>query len=101
MAQQEARPPEPVADEEPSAADLRSSTLGVVGTGVMAEAIIAGLLRRGLVGSERVICSHPRPARAREVEDRFQVRVVSNNDEVARRADILLLAVKPQVLPRV
>lgn len=93
--------PESDPDPEAPAAQLSSSTLGVVGTGVMAEAMIAGLLRRGLVSSERVVCSHPRAERARELEERYRVRVFANNNEVARGADILLLAVKPQVLPRV
>jgi pyrroline-5-carboxylate reductase len=88
------------AQSEP-VADLSSSRLGVVGAGVMAEAMIAGLLHRGLLSSSQVVCSHPRAERARELEDRFGVTVVADNTEVARGADILLLAVKPQVLPRV
>ena len=88
------------AQSEP-VADLSSSRLGVVGAGVMAEAMIAGLLHRGLLSSSQVVCSHPRAERARELEDRFGVTVVADNAEVARGADILLLAVKPQVLPRV
>jgi pyrroline-5-carboxylate reductase len=88
------------AQSEP-VADLSSSRLGVVGAGVMAEAMIAGLLHRGLLSSSQVVCSHPRAERARELADRFGVTVVADNAEVARGADILLLAVKPQVLPRV
>jgi pyrroline-5-carboxylate reductase len=84
-----------------SEADLSSSTLGVVGAGVMAEAMIAGLLHRGLLSSSQVVCSHPRAERARELADRLGVTVLADNAEVARGADILLLAVKPQVLPRV
>ncbi|HVB52970.1 MAG TPA: pyrroline-5-carboxylate reductase [Candidatus Acidoferrales bacterium] len=94
MSQDEVTQPEPVAE-------IGASSLGVVGAGVMAEAMIAGLLRRGLLSSAQVVCSHPRLERARELEDRFGVMVVTDNAEVARRADILLLAVKPQVLARV
>lgn len=82
-------------------ADLSASSLGVVGTGVMAEAMIAGLLRRGLLSSAQVVCSHPRAERARELESRWGVTVLADNAQVAGQADILLLAVKPQVLPRV
>jgi pyrroline-5-carboxylate reductase len=67
----------------------------------MAEAMIAGLLRQGHLSRSQVVCSHPRSERARELEERFGVAVVADNAEVARRADILLLAVKPQVLPLV
>ncbi|MGH7642458.1 MAG: pyrroline-5-carboxylate reductase [Candidatus Dormibacteria bacterium] len=82
-------------------ADLNGRCLGVVGTGVMAEAMIAGLLHQGVVSRQDVICSHPRAERARDLADRFEVTAVADNTEVAARADILLLAVKPQVLPRV
>ncbi|HVB54358.1 MAG TPA: pyrroline-5-carboxylate reductase [Candidatus Acidoferrales bacterium] len=92
-------PPEPAATSP--TADLSSSSFGVVGAGVMAEAMIAGLLRRGLVSSSQVVCSHPRAERARELATRLGVTVLAGNQEVASRADILLLAVKPQVLPRV
>jgi len=67
----------------------------------MAEAMIAGLLRQGLVSSAQIVCSHPRSERARELEARFGVSVVADNAQVARGADIVLVAVKPQVLPRV
>lgn len=81
--------------------DLSSSSIGVIGTGAMAEAMIAGLLHRGLVSSSQLICSHPRAERAAELEGRFGVTVLADNTAVARGADILLLAVKPQVLPGV
>ena len=67
----------------------------------MAEAMIAGLLRQGLVSSAQIVCSHPRSERARELEARFGVSVVADNAQVVRGADIVLVAVKPQVLPRV
>ncbi|MGH7691170.1 MAG: pyrroline-5-carboxylate reductase [Candidatus Dormibacteria bacterium] len=89
------------ADAGQPSADLNSSTLGVVGVGVMAEAMIARLLGRGLVAPERLLCSHPRAQRARDLAVRYKLTVVSDNTEVARRADILVLAVKPQLLPSV
>lgn len=67
----------------------------------MAEAMIAGLLRQGLLSRPQVVCSHPRAERVRELEERLGVTVLADNLEVARKADILILAVKPQVLPRV
>jgi pyrroline-5-carboxylate reductase len=40
---------------------LSKATIATVGSGVMAEAMIAGLLRDGLVTPDRVVASHPRP----------------------------------------
>lgn len=85
----------------PSSSGLSTTPIGVIGTGAMAEAMIAGLLRQGLVSGAQIVCSHPRSERARELEARFGVSVLADNAEVARGADILLVAVKPQVLPGV
>jgi len=42
---------------------LEGRTLATVGTGVMAESMIAGLLRGRLVEPANVVASHPRPER--------------------------------------
>jgi pyrroline-5-carboxylate reductase len=47
----------------------------------MAEAIIAGLLRRRLVAAEQVVGSHPRPARREELYAKYGVRMFESNRE--------------------
>ena len=42
---------------------LANRTIATVGSGVMAEAMIAGLLRGNLVSPLQVVASHPRPER--------------------------------------
>ena len=42
---------------------LANATIATVGSGVMAEAMIAGLLRGELVAPDQVVASHPRPER--------------------------------------
>jgi pyrroline-5-carboxylate reductase len=77
---------------------LHSSRIAIVGAGVMAEAMLAGLLARRLVDPALVTCSHPRDERLRELAERHSVATTSDNAEAAAGADILLLAVKPQML---
>jgi pyrroline-5-carboxylate reductase len=77
---------------------LHGSRVAVIGTGVMAEAILAGLLDRGLVEADAVTCSHPREERRRELEEQHGVHAVAGNAEAAARGDVVLLAVKPQML---
>jgi pyrroline-5-carboxylate reductase len=86
--------------DEPTAVwpELR---LGVVGTGAMAEAMIAGLLDRGLVPPQRITCSHPRSQRRQALRARLGVGTTADNATAVADADVVLLAVKPQVLPRV
>jgi pyrroline-5-carboxylate reductase len=80
---------------------LQGAAVGIVGTGVMAESMLAGLLREGLVEPANVVCSHPRAERRRLLEETHSVRTTESNAEAVRGADVVLLAVKPQVLPDV
>ena len=89
-------PPPPVA-----ANPLRGAQLSFVGVGVMAEAMIAGLLRRQLVGRAQIVGSHPRPARRDELQTHYGIRMVESNAEAARPVDpaatsVVVIAVKPQ-----
>ena len=80
---------------------LSKATIATVGSGVMAEAMIAGLLRDGLVTPDRVVASHPRTERREALEREYGVRTVSTNTDAVRDADVILLAIKPQMLERV
>jgi len=77
---------------------LKQKTLAFVGSGVMAEAMIKGLIRHGLVAPEQIVASGPRAERGQELFDRYGVRVTADNVAAARGADIVVLSVKPQVL---
>jgi pyrroline-5-carboxylate reductase len=80
---------------------LQGARVGIVGTGVMAESMLAGLLREGLVEPGDVVASHPRAERRRVLEELHGVRATASNAEAVQGADVVLLAVKPQVLPEV
>jgi pyrroline-5-carboxylate reductase len=77
---------------------LDRKQIAFVGSGVMAEAMIKGLLRHGLVAVEHIAASGPRPERGQELFDRYGVRTTTTNVEAASGADIVVLSVKPQVL---
>jgi pyrroline-5-carboxylate reductase len=80
---------------------LASRTIATVGSGVMAEAMIAGLLRGNLVARSQVVASHPRAERRAALEETHGIRVVASNVEAVEAADVVILAVKPQMLARV
>jgi pyrroline-5-carboxylate reductase len=75
--------------------------VGVVGTGAMAEAMVAGMLAMGLFEPSQICCSHPREERRRLLAERHGVSTAVANQAAAEGADVVLLAVKPQVLPTV
>lgn len=75
------------------------TTLSSIGAGNMARAILEGLLDADMLAPERILATDPNPA-AREACAARGIRVSESNDE-AWKADLILLAVKPQVLPDV
>ena len=85
----------------PPMSSLTKRTIATVGSGVMAEAMIAGLLRGKLVKPAQVVASHPRPERRAQLATDYGIRTVASNVEAVTGADIVLLAIKPQMLARV
>ena len=80
---------------------LRDCTIATVGSGVMAEAMIAGLLRGQEVGPEQIIASHPREERREYLRREHGVQAVESNVDAVRNADVVVLGIKPQMLAKV
>jgi pyrroline-5-carboxylate reductase len=80
---------------------LNNSQLAFVGSGVMAEAMIKGILNQKLLSPDQVAASGPRSERGRELAERYGVRWTTSNVQTATGADVVVLSVKPQVLPKV
>ncbi|MEU4830593.1 pyrroline-5-carboxylate reductase [Streptosporangium sp. NPDC023615] len=68
--------------------------IAILGTGKMGEALLSGLLRAGFKPGD-VLATARRAERREALAERYGVRVVSN-DEAAKTADTIILAVKPQ-----
>ncbi len=66
----------------------------IIGAGVMGEMLLSGLVRAGR-RVDQLMVGEKRPDRARELEERYGVAVVSNI-EAATKADTVALVVKPQ-----
>ena len=78
--------------------------LAFIGCGVMAESMIAGLLRQEIVDRTQIVASHPRTERREELTPKYGIKCFENNaDAVSGLSDdgIVLLCVKPQRLNRV
>ncbi|MFG1909202.1 pyrroline-5-carboxylate reductase [Kribbella sp. NPDC048928] len=74
-----------------------SAKVAVLGAGVMGETLLSGLIRAGW-RPEDLLITERREERAAELRERYGVDVVSNLD-AAKRADTLVLVVKPQDMP--
>jgi len=75
-------------------------TIGFVGAGNMAEAMIRGLLRGGDFAPDRVSASGPREERMRELRETYGINATTDNG-VPAGAQIVVLSVKPQIMSRV
>ncbi|MBM4431908.1 MAG: pyrroline-5-carboxylate reductase, partial [Chloroflexi bacterium] len=80
---------------------LENTAIAFVGSGVMAEAMIKGVLNQKLLLPDRIIASGPRAERGQQLADRYGVRWTVVNKEAVSQASIVVLSVKPQVLPKV
>jgi len=73
-------------------------TIGFIGGGNMAQALIEGVLKATLYKPKNVWVSDVRPDRLNELKTRYSIQITSDNTELTAQADIIVLSVKPQVM---
>ncbi len=86
--------------------DATDMHLAFIGCGVMAESMIAGLLRQNLVTPQKIVGSHPRETRRQELDAKYGIQMFESNAEAAEKIrgsanPVVVLSVKPQRLSRV
>ena len=77
---------------------MLNKQIAFIGSGVMAEAMIAGLLRKKLAKPENIIASGPREERGTELQKKYGIKSTTDNASAASNADVVVLSVKPQRL---
>ncbi|MBQ7358892.1 MAG: pyrroline-5-carboxylate reductase [Lachnospiraceae bacterium] len=75
--------------------------IGFVGLGNMAKAMMEGMLNQGVVSADEIYGSSKTNKTAIDVAARFGIHTSTDNKVVAKDADYLFLAVKPQFFPQV
>jgi pyrroline-5-carboxylate reductase len=80
---------------------MLNKKIAFIGPGAMAEAIIAGLLRKQLARPENITAAGPREERLKELQKKYGLRTTSDNAAAASEADVVVLSVKPQRLSEV
>jgi pyrroline-5-carboxylate reductase len=76
-------------------------TIGFIGGGNMAEALIKGILQAGICRGEGISVSDVRQDRLVFLEEEYRIHPVGGNAELAGRADVIVLSVKPQQMEAV
>ncbi|GAB4525850.1 MAG: pyrroline-5-carboxylate reductase [Anaerolineales bacterium] len=77
---------------------FREKKIAFIGPGVMAEAMLKGLLSQGVADAEGVLVAGPRRERLEALQSRYQVAGYTDNVTAARLADVVVLSIKPQRL---
>jgi pyrroline-5-carboxylate reductase len=75
--------------------------IAFIGPGVMAEAMIAGLLNEKLAKAENIVASGPRDERGSELHKKYGIQTTTDNASAISQADVVVLSVKPQRLSEV
>jgi pyrroline-5-carboxylate reductase len=81
--------------------NLAGKQVAVLGAGKMGGILLQALLREGLLSRETTRATVAHPDRARAMQEKLQVAVLTSNAEAVRKADIIFLCVKPQVVQEV
>lgn len=76
---------------------MKQHIIGFIGAGNMARSLAGGLLNNGW-NRDKLILSDPSPDQRSAVSETLGLTVLDNNTDVATRADVLVLAIKPQLL---
>ena len=77
---------------------LKGKRIGFLGCGNMGEAMVKGLVEANVVSASALMASDTRSERLGELDRRYGVRVAKDNIELVRESDVVVLAVKPQIM---
>jgi len=80
---------------------MKNMKIAVIGAGNMGSALIKGLVGSKAAAPGSVIAADTNKMRLSEVKQEFKVKTMTGNAEAVRRADVVVLAVKPQILDKV
>jgi len=80
---------------------MLSERIGIIGAGKMGSAIIRGILKAGIVQENQLAASDPVEELGQALAKETGIRFVNDNKRVVESSEIVLLAVKPQVIDSV
>jgi pyrroline-5-carboxylate reductase len=80
---------------------VKGKKVGFVGGGNMGEALIRGLVESNLVPGDRILLADVRADRVRQLAEQYGLSPVEGNAALVRAADVVILAVKPQIMTAV
>ena len=80
---------------------LANKKISILGTGNMGQALVSGLVGSGSSKPKNIICTDVREAKLKAVEKQYGVQTTTSNLEAVSQAEIIIYAVKPQIMASV
>jgi pyrroline-5-carboxylate reductase len=77
---------------------LNDKKIGFIGCGNMGEALISGLICSNLTPPQNIVASDIREDKLTEIREKFKVNTTIDNCEVVKVSDIIVYAIKPQIM---
>jgi pyrroline-5-carboxylate reductase len=77
---------------------VKGKRIGFVGCGNMGEALVKGLVEANVVEGAALMAADTRADRLAELDRRYGIRVAKDNIELVRESDVVVMAVKPQIM---
>jgi len=80
---------------------LKDQKIGVLGTGNMGEALVRGLVQSNSSDPQNIICTDVREDNLEAIQKEYGVLTTQDNVEAVKASDIVVYAVKPQIIASV
>jgi pyrroline-5-carboxylate reductase len=80
---------------------LNKMKIAILGAGNMGDALVSGLVGSKSTAPKNIICTDIRPSKLDEIKSAYKVRTTGDNLKAVGEADIIIYAVKPQILATV
>ena len=80
---------------------LKDKTIAVIGVGKMGGTLVNSVLKNNLINKENLCGSNAQEEEAKETNLKYKIKTYTNNKEMVLGKDIIILAVKPQLMKKV
>ena len=79
---------------------MKNFTVAFIGSGNIASSMIGGLITNGM-DTQQLIAADPDRAQQQLIAEKYGIRVLDVNCEAAKKTDVIIFAVKPQLMQKV
>lgn len=80
--------------------EINVEKIAFIGGGAMAEAIIKGIIGSGMIAGSQILVGEYTVERCNYLQDAYGVQAFTDNKQAVQEADLVILAIKPQVAPK-